>query len=261
MLSIGAERALYAAIYPPGVGHIDGCFALAFERTENLVIFAGTAASIPIDFIVKSSGKTHFRDELARQLPLLDSAVSRSICSRTLMLNCLTEKYADLWCSCWNQEFLRQGWAHQDSRLDTARFSGLTPRWSWASPVRSDFERRQTLLEIDVLVSRALGLKLNELLTIYRIQFPVFRQYERETFYDRNGRIVFLAGDRAYGLSRPEWQGVKEMQSGTVERRIQDDTLPGGPRDKVITYVAPFDCPDREAGYAEAWAFFEQEGM
>lgn len=172
----------------------------------------------------------------------------------------MTKQYADLWSACWDRRFCEQKWAKEDSRLGADRFAALTQRWSWSTPARTDFERRQALLELDVLAARALGLTLNELLTIYRIQFPVLRQYERETFYDRNGRITFLAGDRAYGFSRPEWQEARGMPSGIKERRIQDDTLPGGPREKVITYVAPFECPDREADYAEAWAFFEKEG-
>ncbi len=48
------------------------------------------------------------------------------------------------------------------------------------------------------------------------------------------------------------------MASGTVERTIVDDTLPGGPRERTIVYKAPFDRCDREADYETAWAEFEK---
>jgi len=54
------------------------------------------------------------------------------------------------------------------------------------------------------------------------------------------------------------WEDVKDMQSGTVERTITDDTLPGGPREKTIVYHAPFDRCDREQDYETVWAEFEK---
>jgi len=48
------------------------------------------------------------------------------------------------------------------------------------------------------------------------------------------------------------------MKSGTVERTITDDTLPGGPRERTIIYEAPFDKCDREEDCKIAWAEFER---
>jgi hypothetical protein len=35
--------------------------------------------------------------------------------------------------------------------------------------------------------------------------------------------------------------------------------MPGGPRERVIEYLAPFERCDREADYAIAWRFFDEE--
>ena len=109
-----------------------------------------------------------------------------------------------------------------------------------------------------MLIARDLGLTLEELCTIYRIQFPVLQQYERNTYYDRKDRIVYLDGDSAYGYRTPDWKDIAGMTDGTVSRRVVDDTLPGGPRERIITYIAPFDRCYREADYATAWAEFDQ---
>ena len=205
---------------------------------------------------------------------------------RALMLNCLTTHYADLWEECWQGAFRQDRWAKDDPRLDNARFRQLGPKWHRDSALRTDYERRQALVEIDVLSAMALGLTLEELRTIYRVQFPVMRQYEQDTWYDRNGRIVFTnskgltgvglprnkrSSDEkdgiSYGVDAPGmheentllgWNDVKDLQEGTVSKTFLDDTLPGGPHQRTVTYHAPFDRCDREADYATVWAHFEE---
>jgi hypothetical protein len=105
-------------------------------------------------------------------------------------------------------------------------------------------------------VARELGLSVEDLCALYRIQFPLLLQYERNTWYDRNGRIVYLDGDQKYGLSTPDWK--KKRDQLRIERTITDDTMPDGPRERVIVYEGPFDQCDREEDYRTAWAEFER---
>jgi hypothetical protein len=259
MLSQAGERTLTAGVIPPATGHIDGCFSLTFKSIPALLAASAVSASVVADFLAKSTGKANFRDEIARQLPdLTGSALYLRLAVRVVLLNCLTIHYADLWSSAWDPHFATDTWATKDPRLAERSFSALTPEWSWSTPLRSDFERRQALMEIDVLVAQALGLTLDELLTIYRIQFPVLQQNERDTWYDQNGRIVFTAnrGLPGVGVDRSQWDEIRDMKSGTVSRTVVDDTLPGGPRERTITYAAPFDRCDRETDYVEAWRAF-----
>jgi hypothetical protein len=65
----------------------------------------------------------------------------------------------------------------------------------------SYYANRHTLVKIDVLVAQALGLSLEELVAIYRVQFPVMQQFERDTWYHRNARIVFTASKGLTGVT------------------------------------------------------------
>ena len=55
--------------------------------------------------------------------------------------------------------------------------------------------------------------------------------------------------------NRPaEWRRKKAFFSCLW---LQDDTLPGGPREVQRHYTAPFARASREDDYRVAWAFFE----
>lgn len=262
MLSQAGERTLLCAVVPPEAGHVHAVVGHRFRDDRTMLEAAAFFFSLPVDFRVKSTGMGHAYGGFLGQLPipLPTGPETEQLVARVLLLSCLTSHYSALWSSSWSTGFVVDRWTKVDPRLRDTRFSAATNTWLWATPLRSDYERRQALVEIDVLVARALGLTLNELLAIYRIQFPVLQQNERETWYDRNGRIVFTVnrGLPGVGLDRPQWNEVKEMQSGTVTRTILNDTLPGGPRDRTITYIAPFDRCDRERDYSSAWAAFEE---
>ena len=179
--------------------------------------------------------------------------------------------------------FRADAWIRQDPRL-LDDFAALTPEWRWECALRTDYARRQVLVEIDVLAAMALDLTLDKLLAIYRVQFPVMRQYEADTWYDANGRIVSttskglpgkaVKGDTSYTLRTLDrqsaqtgstqagisldWEDIRDLPEGTVTRRITDDTLPGGPVERIITYHAPFDHRDREQDYRAVWTAFKQ---
>ena len=127
----------------------------------------------------------------------------------------------------------------------------------------SDYARRQALLEIDVLIAMAFGLTLDELMNMYKLQFHILRNQEADTWYDANGRIVYT-NNRALtgvGFDRKEFElNMKDAPAGKkFYRTFMDDTMPGGPVERTIEYVAPFDRCDREQDYETAWKFFEEK--
>lgn len=276
------ERSLISALIPPNVGHIYTCIGSSFLDTQKLLDFHGMCVSLPMDFFVKTLGTSHIHSALLDSFPLpdIDDRSRAFMHLRVLALNCLTEHYAQLWSDAWDSSYGMDYWTKHDTRLRHNYFTGLSSAWSRESALRSDFERRQTLVEIDVLVAMELGLNLEELIAIYRVQFPVMQQYERDTWFDMSGRIVFtpskglpgigmprkaVLGDTRYGLVTSStheedialgWEDVCDLREGIVTRNVIDETQLGDPVERTITYRAPFDRCDRESDYQIAWSEF-----
>ncbi|MCD8364038.1 MAG: class I SAM-dependent DNA methyltransferase [Lachnospiraceae bacterium] len=262
MLNQGGERTLFSAIIPPMAGHINTVYGLSFKNRRDIPLITGLMSSLPYDFFVKATGKGDAKFSTLSLLPYIDNEVTTKISLRCMLLNCLTDYYVMIWNELCDTFDVSDGWAKLDARLNKEHFEAANNSWNWDTPLRTDYERRQALVEIDVLTAMALGMTLEQLKTIYRIQFPVLQSYEADTWYDANGRIVFTNNRSltGVGFSRPEFEnGIKGAPAGKkFYRTITDDTQPGGPVQHTIEYVAPFDRCDREMDYEIAWRFFEK---
>lgn len=264
MLNLSGERTLIAIIPPMATTHIHGIIGTAFLSKDVALIQAALWSSIPFDFYVKTLGKSNLQLDGIKTFPLItDGNKINNLVARTCLLNYVSTVYKYMWTDTFQSQFCLLDWSKSDPRLRPEKFTSLTSEWTWDTPLRTDYERRQALVEIDVLTAMALGMTLEQLKTIYRIQFPVLQSYEADTWYDANGRIVFTNNRSLTGVGydRKTWENeVKDAPAGKkFTRTITDDTMPGGPVERTIEYVAPFDRCDREMDYETAWKFFEEK--
>ncbi|EJR47002.1 hypothetical protein IIK_03842 [Bacillus cereus VD102] len=236
MINANLERTLVGAIIPKGPSHIHGCLSFAFKDNYTLVLFSGMSASLVLDFYIKVTGKSNL-GKIVYNLPMprSDSELAPYIINRVLRLNCLTEYYSYLWEELRVHILPTDRLIKNNSKIDNNHI--VSEKWNREVAYRKDFERRQALIELDVLAALVLGLNIEELITIYKIQFSVLQKYENENRYDKLGRLVPGNVLKYY-----------KKQNGDV--LAEDPNLEG--------FILPFDKCDREADYREAYSHFSK---
>jgi hypothetical protein len=285
-ISSPMERTLISALIPPNASHVHTVLSYAFKNNNDLISLVGLTSSIIADAYIKSTGLADLYDSTLGRVPFVRN---KKISLRALILNSLTEAYSPLWEDLFERVYEKQTWSQlSNPRLPHNFWDNLSATWRPNSALRSDYARRMALVEIDVLVAQELGLTLDELLLIYRVQFPVMQAYERNTWYDINGRIIFTNSKGLVGIGLPRkggratpdvsyvlpdgqkktgkfgWDDIHQMQNegslpagSEVTTDIRDDTHPGGERVVTVSYVAPFELANREDDYRKSWDFFE----
>ena len=265
MINLNSERSLIGAIIVPGASHVNSVDSMAFADPAHLLNAATLFISLTYDFLIKSSGKTNLHDHDVKGLPWCEAGPTAH--HRSLRLACLTAAYAELW-------------NHQAATLDVLPWASPDPRlllegpvqgpanWDITAGLRTEFSRRMALVEIDVLVSQALGLTLDQLIEIYRIYFPVLQENEAGTWYDQKGRTVWTCSKGLPGVGwldekgkspgRAAWEKILSEKPSEFTCTASDDTQPGGPREITRHFVGPFTTCDRIEDYKRAWAHFER---
>lgn len=229
MCDTATVRTLHSALIPPGPLHVGGLLSLSVGEPSDLVVMAGFTGSIVADFLIKVMGVGHVKTSALGKIPhVRNHVLEPKLLLRALRLNCLVRPYAPLWEELYDKFWQQDSWIpHIGVDYDgRAPLGEVSPEWERATPLRRAADRRQALVEIDAIVAIMLGITAEELLTIYRTQFPVLQKYEREALYDANGRQLpgKLASEyRKKGGLKPE-----------------DLTVDG------VTYVEPFVGVERE---------------
>jgi hypothetical protein len=245
MIPDDTDRSLFSALIPPGAAHIDGLFGMAAESNRETVLAAGLWSSLPFDYLVRVTGKTNLHNSDARLMPMpsLDHPLTTPLLLRTLRLNCLTTAYADLWSELYDNAWRDETWTVAWPNI--APLGDVTPTWQRSTPLRTEYERRAALVEIDALVAVWLGITEGQVEAIYPARYPVLGDYEDVTWFDAVGRK--LAGN---------WNAFGTGQTKEHWEQFQAHNEPGSTTPVPDGYTAPFYKADRIAEYRQAHAAF-----
>ncbi|GAA2670660.1 MULTISPECIES: class I SAM-dependent DNA methyltransferase [Actinosynnema] len=247
MIAPDTERSLYAALIPPGVTHIDNVNSLAGISLESTVLTAGFWASLPVDYLLRVTGRSHLRGSSARAMPAPAPGhpLAASLLLRTLRLNCLTDAYAKLWAELHDPTWQgTEHWARDWPGLQPLH--DITPTWQLDTPLRTERARRSALVEIDALVAVWLGMSADALIAAYRGRFPVLQKYEAVTWFDADGwKLAGNARTIGQRQSKETWNQFQAYLEAPDTTPVPDG------------YTAPFHKADRETEMREAHAVFQ----
>ncbi|WJY50063.1 type II restriction endonuclease subunit M [Streptomyces chengbuensis] len=239
------ERSLQPALLPPGPTHVHTVQSLAFEVNRDTAVLAGLWASLAIDCLVKVSGKADVQVSLAGHFPApYEHPLTTPLLLRTLRLNCLTRDYAPLWEELFEPAWLSDRWADLES--PRPKLQAVEPQWSTATPLRTEYDRRMALVEIDAIVAVMFGLTAEQLCAMYRSQFAVLRKYEWEMFFAPDGHKIGAATHNVGIRQTPEEAAFVKAWAKAARAGDPTPEMPEG-----------WLKPDREAEMTRAHADFK----
>lgn len=248
MIPFDTERSLFACLIPPGPAHVDAVQSVALSSNRATALNAGFWAALPLDYLLRITGRSHLRVAEASKMPYAGSAhpLAGALLLRTLRLNCLTDAYAPLWRELYEMTWPGyEDWAVQWPQLAPLA-GGLASTWEYATPLRTERERRAALVEIDALVAVWLGVTADQLVAIYKSRYPVLSDYESETWFDAKGRKI-ARNHNTYGHGQTKQDYEQFLAYDKGER-------PEPPEG----YTAPFYKAEREEEMRAAHAVFAE---
>ena len=244
MTQPGLERSLHTALVPPGALHVNACQTGAHRQPSYTVLASAMLSTLVSDYLVKLSGSASIYVSALTKTPIaVDHSLQPELLLRTARLNCLTADYVPLWDELFDPAWQSDAWAAADN--GRMKLGDVGPEWSMATPLRTDFDRRLALVELDALAAVMLGLTAEQLCAMYRAQFAVLRKYEYEMWFDANGRKI-ARDHHAYGQvqEKGDWEALQaSLEQGGVD---------------FGKYKAPFYKADREAEMTRAFEVFTE---
>ncbi|WP_233437870.1 DNA methyltransferase [Agromyces laixinhei] len=239
------RRTLMPSIIPPGCAHVDGIHSMIVDE-ESLPSALGFMSSLVADFLIRAAPKSTIRANAIQRLPIsTEHHLVDAMALRALRLNLATDAYSKLWRVSHRDSFVDERWTGGVGYVGRPKLGDVGHEWDRGLFLRRDADRRQALLEIDVIVAMALGLTADMLVGILRSGFAVQAGYDRREHFDACGRLVpnsVLTVWRKKGESITESERTAEHPGSGIE----------------YTYELPFVTLDREADMRQAYAHFER---
>ncbi len=249
MIPFDTERSFFAAMLPPGPTHVNSVNAIGHPKSRLLVLNAGFWHSISLDYLLRIIGRSdlHVADAGRLPAPEVDHVLASPLILRTLRLNSLTNAYAPLWEELYDATWPGyENWAYDGWPNLKPLAAHLAPTWKYDTPLRTEYERRAALVELDALVSVWLGITADQLVAIYKSRYPVLSDYEAEMYFDANGRKI-ARNHNTYGYGQ-----TKETYPALLAHLESPPTTP-----PPEGYEPPFYKADREAEMRGAHAHFQ----
>ncbi|MFD0208238.1 class I SAM-dependent DNA methyltransferase [Streptomyces hirsutus] len=249
MIPFANSRSLLAALLPPGPAHIHSVFSMATTSNRLTTLVAGFWATLPLDYLLRIMGKANLQLSDATGMPSPDPEhpLASALLLRTLRLSALTTHYAPLWEELFDPQWAGyEDWANPDWPALKPLTSGLEPIWKYGTPLRTEYERRAALVELDALVAAWIGITADQLVTVFKSRFPQLHDYELATYFDANGRKI-AADFNTYGHDQ-----TKQDYLDLLSHLENPEATP-----PPAGYTAPFYKADREAEMRAAHAHFQ----